>query len=351
MISYEPCPDLWCITTYFNPCHYRTRQENYARFGAPLREAGIPLLTVECAFGDDPFELAPGPDVLQVRCPHVLWQKERLINLAVGRLPADARKVAWLDDDILFTNPRWAVETAHLLDEWVVVQPFERVVRLKQGKWNADGDEYTVESFAAVTRRDPQTLHAGTFHAHGHTGFAWAARRGWLAQHGLYEAFLSGNADHYMAHVLAGDLSSPCMQNLRGISRTAALSRRVQRVAWLSRLRALIPQAWKKHIRRLPGMRRDLSAFWRHFERWARPAAEAVGGQVGYLNGEVLHLWHGEGANRGHGEGWLEMHRLGFDPAADLRVGPSGGLEWASDKPALRRWAAEFFARRKEDGG
>ncbi len=350
MTFYEPCSDLWCITTYFNPCHYRTRQENYARFSAPLRAAGIPLLTVECAFGHEPFELEPGPDVLQVRCPHVLWQKERLINLAVSRLPERARKVAWLDGDILFANPRWAVETARQLDEWAAVQPFERVVRLKQGKSVADGDEYTVESFAAVTRRDPQTLQAGTFHAHGHTGFAWAARRDWLAQHGLYEAFLSGNADHYMAHVLAGDLNSPCMQNLRSISRSA-LGGPARQASWLNRLRALIPQSWKRHIRRLPGVRRDLSAFWRHFERWARPVAEAVGGRIGWVDGEVLHLWHGEVAHRGHGEGWREIHRLGFDPAADLRVGPSGGLEWASDKPELHRWAAEFFARRKEDGG
>ncbi|WP_129677916.1 hypothetical protein [Candidatus Chloroploca sp. Khr17] len=114
--AYTPCADLWCVTAYFNPAHYRTRPANYARFAAPLRAAGIPLLTVECAFGDDPFELPPGPDVIQVQARDVLWQKERLINLGVSHLPPQAQKVAWLDGDILFTNPDWAVETAALLD-------------------------------------------------------------------------------------------------------------------------------------------------------------------------------------------------------------------------------------------
>ena len=69
------------------------------------------------AFGDAPFDLPAGPDVIQVRGPDVLWQKERLLNIAVSRLPARARKVAWLDGDLLFADPDWAGETARLLDD------------------------------------------------------------------------------------------------------------------------------------------------------------------------------------------------------------------------------------------
>jgi hypothetical protein len=348
---YTPCPDLWCITAYFNPAHYRTRRANYETFAAPLRAAGIPLLTVECAFGDDPFDLPPGPEVLHLRGRDVLWQKERLINLGVCLLPPQAAKVAWLDNDILFTNPDWAVRTAARLDEVALVQPFERSFRMKQGYRSAMGDEYNVESFAKVTSRDSQGLYAGAFHSHGHTGFAWAARRGLLARYGLYEALLNGVGDHYMAHVMMGDLASLCMENLQQVPRTAVISQQAAKRKFLVGLREAIPRKWKRLFYRLPGMSRSTEPLWTHFRSWAQPMAEATDGRIGWTPGEVLHLWHGDGVtNRGHDQGWLEMSRQRFDPEVDIRIGPSGCLEWASDKPALHRWAKAFFKNRLEDG-
>jgi len=41
---------------------------------------------------------------------------------------------------------------------------------------------------------------------------------------------------------------------------------------------------------------------------------------------------------------------FGFDPARDIRIGPSGCWEWASRKPELHRWAREYFYFRREDG-
>ncbi|MCB0136340.1 MAG: hypothetical protein KDD75_14640, partial [Caldilineaceae bacterium] len=132
--AYSPCTDLWAITTYYNPAGYRIKRANYERFAAPIRAAGIPLVTIECAFGAEPFELPPGPQVIQVRGRDVMWVKERLINLAIARLPAHVTKVAWLDADILFTNPDWAKQTAALLDKWPLVQPQERVGRMERGQ-------------------------------------------------------------------------------------------------------------------------------------------------------------------------------------------------------------------------
>ena len=62
-----PMSDLFVITTYFNPCGYATRRENYDRFMAGMRRAGVPCITVECAFGDDAFELPASLGVIQVR--------------------------------------------------------------------------------------------------------------------------------------------------------------------------------------------------------------------------------------------------------------------------------------------
>lgn len=348
--AYTACADLWCVIAYFNPAHYRTRRENYARCLAPLQAAGLPVLTVECAMGDRPFDLPSAPNVIQVRGPHVLWQKERLINLAVAQLPLTATKVAWLDGDILFDNPDWAIETARLLDDFPVVQPFSRAIRLHRNCLSAKGTEYAVDGFAATITRQPAALNAGAFHAHGHTGFAWAAQREWLTRHGLYDYFLSGNGDHYIAHALAGDLTSPCMQNLRQFSRLSELRLNASSQDWLDRLRSIVPTRWKQRVHHWPGIRRESPQIWQHFETWARAVAHATG-RIGWVPGEVLHLWHGDdGANRGHGDGWLTMQQCGFDPATDVRVGPTGCLEWASNKPALHAWAQQFFQERQEDG-
>ena len=347
---YTPCAHLWCITPYFNPAHYRTRRANYELFAAPIRAAGIPLLTVECAFGADPFELPPGPDILQVRCPHVLWQKERLLNLGVAHLSPQAAKVAWLDGDILFANPDWAVQTAALLDEFVVVQPFDRAIRLAEGERSATPQHVAHESFASIWQQDRSRVHAGGLDVHGHTGFAWAARRDLLANHGLYEAFVTSNGDHFHAHVFAGDLTSSCMRSVRQGSRLFGASRRTRGsrlhvwLQWLSsgRLRGT--------LHNLPGIRQPNSRFWTHFLAWAEPVAAAVDGRIGCAPGHLLHLWHGDLADRQSGIGRQLLHERGFDPACDIRIGPSGCIEWASDKPEIHQWLPEFFRRRREDG-
>jgi len=125
---YDVVHDLWVIAAYYNPHGYKTRAKNHALFAAKLEQSGIPLLTVECAFGDEPFALPDGPQVLKLCCASVLWQKERLLNVAVSALPPRCTKVAWLDADILFARPDWAVLTSKLLDTYAVVQVFDHVV-------------------------------------------------------------------------------------------------------------------------------------------------------------------------------------------------------------------------------
>jgi hypothetical protein len=349
-LHYTPCPDLWCITAYFNPAQYRSRPTNYARFAAPLREAGIPLLTVECAFGDDPFELPPGPDVVQVQARDILWQKERLINLGVSRLPPQATKVAWLDGDILFTNPDWAVATADLLDTAVMVQPFDRAIRLARDEASAPHNSPGHESFASVWQRDRSLMRAGGLDVHGHTGFAWAARRDLLAQHGLYEAFITSNGDHFLAHAFAGDFTSRCMQSVRQGSRLNPISRRTRR-GWIGALlRSIFPRPLRTVLHNLPGIRQPNSPYWDHFLAWGEPVAAQIAGRIACTPGALLHLWHGDLANRQVGVGRQMLHEQGFDPARDLRVGPSGCLEWATDQVRVRAWLPEFFRQRKEDG-
>lgn len=84
---------LWAITSYFNPIRYRRRLANFKRFRENLR---VPLVAVELAYGPE-FELQKGDAeiLIQLRGGAVLWQKERLLNLAMQALPDHCQKVAW----------------------------------------------------------------------------------------------------------------------------------------------------------------------------------------------------------------------------------------------------------------
>lgn len=305
---YDAVDDLWIVTAYFNPAGYRSRRVNHELFRARVVESGLRLVTVECALGDAPFELPAAPDVLHVRARSVLWHKERLLNLGVARLPSACTKVAWLDGDVVFDNPAWAVETSRLLDRHAVVQPFARPLRLMEGCRTARrGDK---RGIVATMRCDRPALDSGDAARHGETGLAWAAQRRVIAATGLYDGSVVGGGDHVMAHAWCGGWSSPCLDLLLG---------------------------------------RD-TAYRRHAQQWASRLPRDVCGDVAHVEGTLFHLWHGDKDNRFYKARHRTLQGFAYDPAADLRLGQEGCWEWASAKPELHGWVAGYFAQRQEDG-
>ncbi|MBB4865349.1 hypothetical protein HNP46_004230 [Pseudomonas nitritireducens] len=302
---------LFAITTYFNPCRYKRRRDNYDRFMAGMRKAGVPCITVECAFGDAPFELPESLDVIHVRSETLVWQKERLLNLAASWLPESCKYVAWLDCDILFDNPRWGHDLVKVLQKHKVAQVWETCLRL-----DADGTgeaEPMAYSFASVMAMKPDSLKEERYDAHGHTGYGWAMRRSLFDSLGLYEAAISGSSDHFMAHCIFGDHSTSfCVCNA------------------LKKDRAQIG----------------------HLQDWGDRFYKEVQGSLGVVPGQIRHLWHGDAENRRY---FLRMHEitdLGYNPHTDTVAPPGKPLEWAKGmrKQGLRDYFHNYFASRLEDG-
>jgi hypothetical protein len=309
---YTPAADLGVVTSYFNPCGSRRRAENFERFAAPIRAAGIPLVVVEARFPGDAGEAAALPaehHSLRVEARDVMWHKERLLDLGSAWLPPQCTKVAWLDADVLFEDEEWALATSALLETAIVVQPFAEAVRLSRDALVPRGGDDVFESFASVFVNRPGELAHGKFELHGHTGFAWAARRDLVARHGLYDACIAGSGDHVMAHAFAGDGDSPCVGRMIGRG----------------------------------GVHRA------HYRRWARRLHEDVRRRLSFTPGRLLHLWHGTIENRRYAQRNRELLELAFDPREDIRISGTGCWEWASDKPDLHAWARRYFVERRED--
>jgi hypothetical protein len=307
-VKYARPTDLGVVTSHFNPCGFKVRTENFERCVAPIREADIPLVVVEACF-EGGARLPASHRTLQVAAKDVMWHKERLLDLGTGWLPSHCTKVAWVDADVLFENGDWAVETSALLERAVVAQPFARAVRMSRGCLEPREGDDTFESFAAMFVNKPETLADGKFELHGHTGFAWAAQRDVMAQHGFYDACIAGSGDHLMAHAFAGDAESRCIARIAGTG----------------------------------GPHRA------HFRRWSRKIHADVGARLAFTPGRVFHLWHGTIANRRYAQRNRELYQMGFDPRTDLRISHAGCWEWASDKPELHAWARRYFEDRRED--
>jgi hypothetical protein len=304
------------VTCFFNAQNYASRLENYALFAARLKKQGITFFTIEAVFPGQSSALKSYPNVMTVACEAVLWQKESLLNALIRGLDKKFRGIIWCDADVYFENKDWFRITSRLLDRYPVVQPFEEAVRLPRGarRYTRRGENFV--SFSEVYKESPQVLLKGDFARHGHTGFAWAARREVIAEHGLYDAMIAGSGDHVMAHAFAGDFDSPCIH----------------------RILANNP----KHIA--------------HFQQWARLIYPSVKGRIGSVPGRLLHLWHGETENRRYVDRNRELAGFGFDPGKHLERDEQGLWRWRRKRFRFARrnrlgdWAVRYFASRREDG-
>lgn len=302
--------ELVVLTTYYNPCNWVSRRRNYDVFMEGMRRAGVTCVTVECAFGNEPFELPESLDVIQVRAKTLLWQKERLLNLAASWLPKNCKYVAWLDCDIVFDNKEWARDLVRLLKSHKVAQVFETCLRLEQDGGAGKNPDVS-ESFASVMSRAPGLLNAGRYDVHGHTGYGWAMHRNIFDEVGLYESAISGSSDHFMAHAIYGD-NNFCITN-----------------------------ALKHDPRQIS-----------HLKAWGKRFHELVQNSLCAVPGRIQHLWHGDAVDRRY---FLRMHDitdLKFDPWTDLHMAPGEPISWAQDmnKEGLKQYFVNYFASRREDG-
>lgn len=289
------------------------RLESYWAF---RRRLTVPLIAVEMAdegssqLGDSDADI-----LIRVHDADIMFQKERLLNVALAALPKECEAVAWLDCDLVFDNQRWPELTMAALGRYGLVQTFEEFYEMPPTSTDEelDGATPTAIRLAWASELGKNTLAkdvlATNFRLKGLvSGGAVACRRDVLDEVGFYDACIIGGG-------------------VRPVT-AAAVGRLEDAVAFVH-----CGPAWREHL-----------------EEWAARFYDRLQGRVGSVPGVVRHLWHGDLTNRRYGSRHEEFARFEFDPGRDLRMGRTGGFQWDSEKPEMHAFVREYFRSRREDG-
>lgn len=348
--------EIWGITAYFNPAEYANKKSHLRLFSDRVRHQGLKLLIVECAFGTSPHVLEDqlADRIVRVRSSSVLWQKERLLNLAAQNLPDSCDKVVWLDADVLLANDHWVADLSQALERYVVVQLFERswwlspeataalpsnLCHLPQeifSQWQLDSPRTTPSvAYAQVHNlyRNSTEFFDTTY---GHNGFAWAARRTFFNSCGLYDRCILGSGDSMLAWAISGYFEASFLKNAvaeKDAPKTSDATMKGQRFL---RCRKIMSERYT------PAQRSDI-------KQWAERAYREAAGSVSFLPGGLYHLWHGDRTNRKYVSRLQVLKDGGFDPQTDISLNPDGCWQWNTDKPEMHQQVQQYFRDRDEE--
>lgn len=280
--KYKGHPEAVIISCFFNPQNSPYRLKAFNEFYNSIKHLNYYI--IECVIGDAKPQLE-GDHIEVIHTENLLWHKEALLNKIISGLRKDLKYVFWVDADVIFTNKNWMVEGVEQLQSCNILQPFEYCVHLDRDEtepsektalqkskvqksfsfnqnpypptWKVNtihipnSERRVWRSFSANYVDDRKASESTDYNTHGHVGFAWGARRSVLEQVPLYDKALIGGADHIIAHASAGQIPFCC-----------------------------IDKSFTDNLEEVYD--------------WSRKFFAVVKGKIGYVKGDLYHIWHGD---------------------------------------------------------
>ena len=297
--SRSDCP-LYVVLPYFNFCGFKRRRDLFIQFVERyVKTPGLRLVVVE-AMG--PAALGP----LQVH-EHIrltsdsrVWLKENLINLGVKALPKDWKYVAWIDADLEFLNQNWVQETIRGLQRADVIQLWRTAVNL-----GPHGEAIKVDkSFAYMFVGSGTDWVASDKYGFWHPGYAWACTRAaFQKMGGLPDWAILGSGDRHLAMSLAGLGQTSCPGTIH-----------------------------ENYKMMLKLYEKSLKNF-----------------KVSWVDGTIIHYWHGSFADRRYKERWDILVQNAFDPFEDIGYTDEGLVQLTEKGRRFEKYLDDYFMGRRED--
>jgi hypothetical protein len=305
----DPIEDfLHVIIVISNPCQYARRfilaREFIKRFE---HEPNVKLYVVELAYEKQKFYVSEksNPNHLQIQTNQApLWHKENMINIGVQKLlPKNWKAFAWIDADVEFENPNWALDTLKVLNGCKdIVQLFSHAIDMNKDEnvmsiFSSFGFQYTKNKIYGI----------GGISNFWHPGFAWAmTRKIYDKIGGLYDLSILGSGDHNMALSLIG-------KSMKSINNKTS-------------------DGYKKSI--------------------LNYGKSLINIRLGYIPGVIRHYFHGSKTNRKYAERWEILVKHQYDPNIHVTKNDQGLLIPTKQCPKqLLDDIMEYFIVRNEDEG
>lgn len=304
---------LHVIGVIQNAVRFHSRYRLFREWAAEMvATPNVQLHVVEATHGHRHPECAPKHgeyNYHRVKTHSEIWLKENLINIAEKNLlPSNWAKMAWVDCDIRFRDPQWALNSLHQLEHYNIIQPWQSASDLDffgnvQNTWTSFG---SLCAKGLPVHHDKSKIGYGA--QYGHSGYAWACTRYFYENvQRLADFNIVGAGDHLMAWA--------CVNQ---VDRT-------------------MPNAIS------PGYKKMC-------EDWQRKANFACAGLVGFTPGRIEHNWHGAKVNRKYWNRWSILIDNDYDPTRDIAYDSQGVITLCgSNKYAIEHGLMKYNRGRQED--
>ena len=293
-------PPLYVILPYFNFCGFKRRRDLFTAFVRSVQfTKGIQIVVVE-ATGPAALPSMPVWRHVKVTVDSPVWLKENLVNIGTKELPTDWKYMAWIDADIEFLNRKWVQDTVAELKSYDIVHMFQTCVNL-----GPIGEALKIDKSFGYMHRGSGTVYTKTDrYGFWHPGYAWACtRKAYDQMHGLVDWAILGSGDRHMA------------------------------LAWIGRA-----------VDSAPGnIHRNYKAMLEEYQIVCR------GLEVSYIEGTILHFWHGRFEDRRYKERWEILTRNNFDPLTDTGLTDTGLVQLSVGGQRLAKELRGYFEGRRED--
>jgi hypothetical protein len=288
-------PKLAVLTTFFNPKNYINLRYNYLKFSEKIKEKAD-LFPIELSFNGEFFIEDENVIRIEGSQDNILWQKERLLNIALDNLPKEYTNVAWIDCDIIFENENWVDEVNEKLNEYKVLHLFENAKRLDE---NGKIDRISKSIIRDI--KDSNTIPVNL--NKGITGFGWAIRREDIDKIKFLDTQIIGGGDALMFFSFVG------LNN--------TVFHKKMNKEWLD-----------------------------FYNKWHDKSFSNICLSINNISGDIIHLYHGKMVNRNYNSRYDILSKDKFNPDLDLVVDNNNLWRFKGD---IGRNLEKYFESRDED--
>lgn len=269
-------------------------------------------VAIELSAGKDIITSVHNPYYFQIKGVDKIWYKENLINIAVNALSTEAKYIAWIDADLIFTRQDWVDAAIKELQSCPIIQLWSTGISLGSDHQRIYNDVISFAHSLTIDDRFKAELISITDESKkvsiGHPGYGWACTREWFnTVGGLPDFCIAGSADSYIARAVIGRIEDSIYSGMS--------------------------ESWSELLV-------DFQNRCQDFYKTDR---------INYVKNMVIHYWHGSMENRQYKtrKNILLKHR--YDPVHHL-IKDAAGLNHFVNVPVEFRQDLEmYFLARNED--